>query len=295
MRTRLMGTAAVLALAALAGCELLDRHRDKHRPQPGPPTFSQYHLEGWQWERVGRVVVLPFRNETGYTRNEAGYTRVGDEAREAFIAEMQKVGRFEVIPTAQDDRAYLAAVSRCGGRFDEALLYDIAKATSADVVVYGVVTTYSPYPRPRIGLVLQAVGPEEAKVVASVDGLWDTTDQAIAERIRLYYRQRAKETPPWVRNHKIASDDSFAGELALDSPNLFRRFVYREAVLSLLGYPVPGVVAGVDGALVDYGATPARGRLLGCSECRRLGKGGSCTHCPPGTTGPVVPASGTNP
>lgn len=289
MRTRLMLTAAVLALATLAGCELLERHRDKHRPQPGPPTFSQYHLEGWQWERVGRVVVLPFRNESQYTR-------AGEEAREAFVAEMQKVGRFEVIPTAQDDRAYLAAVSRCGGRFDEALLFDIAKATSADVVVYGVVTNYSPYPRPRIGLVLQAVGPEEAKVVASVDGLWDTTDQAIAERIRLYYRQRAKETPPWVRNHKIASDDSFAGELALDSPNLFRRFVCREAVLSLLGYPVPGVVAGADGLLVDYGATRGHSPLFGCAECRRIGKGNSCTHCPPGTTvGPVVPVSGTNP
>ncbi|HEY1187333.1 MAG TPA: hypothetical protein VGE74_06725 [Gemmata sp.] len=285
MRTRWMGTIAVLALATLAGCELLDRVRQKHKPLAGPPTFSQYHLDGWQWDQVARVVVLPFRNESEYTH-------AGEEAREAFVAEMQKLGRYEVIPTAPDDRAYLAAVSRCGGRFDEALLHDIAKSTHADVIVYGVVTNYSPYPRPRMGLVLQAVGPEEAKVVASVDGLWDTTDQAIAERIRMYYRQRAKERPPWVRNHVIASDDSFAGELSLDSPNLFRRFVCREASLSLIGYPVPGVVAGADGALVDYGAQRGPHRL-GCAECRRLGRGATCTHAAPG--GPVVPVSGGGP
>lgn len=295
MKTRVMGAVAVLAVFTLAGCELLQKHRDKNKPLPGPPTFSQYHLEGWQWDRVARVVVLPFRNETGFTRNEPGYARIGEEAREAFIAELQKVGRFEVVPTALDDRAYLAALSRCGGRFDEALLFDIAKATSADVVVYGVVTNYSPYPRPRLGLVIQAVGPEEAKVVASVDGLWDSTDQAIADRIRVYYRQRPRERPPWIRNHVIASDDSlFAAEHSLDSPNLFRRFVGREAVLCLLGYPVPGVMMDADGALIDPAATfPAKHSRLGCAECQRLGRGKSCTHVAP--VGDVVPVSGPVP
>ena len=299
MKARLLSSVAVLAVVAFAGCELLDRHRNKNKPLPGPPTFAQYHLEGWQWDRVARVVVLTFRNETGFTRNDDGYTRAGEEVREAFVAELQKVGRFEVIPTALDDRAYLAAVSRCGGRFDEALLYDVARTMSADVVVYGVVTTYSPYPRPRVGLVLQAVGPEEAKVVASVDGLWDSTDQAIAERVRVYYRQRSNQRPPWIRNHVIASDDSFfANELALDSPNLFRRFVAREAVLSLLGYPVPGVVMGADGALIDPASTfpakhPRLGLGLGCTECQRLGRGSSCTHTAPAAA--AVPVPGASP
>jgi hypothetical protein len=86
--------------------------------------------------------------------------------------------------------------------------------------------------------VLQAVGPKEAKVVASVDGLWDTTDTAIAERVRAYYRQKKHERPPFIRNHVIASDDSFAEELALDSPALFRRFVCHEAALTLIGEPI---------------------------------------------------------
>jgi hypothetical protein len=128
--------------------------------------------------------------------------------------------------------------------------------------------------------VLQAVGPQEAKVVASVDGLWDTTDASVAERVRVYYRQRCRERPPWVRNHVIASDDSFAGELALDSPNLFRRFVAREAVLTLLGYPVPGWSRAPTGPC----STPcATANTRGCVACRRLGKGHDCTHTAPAT------------
>ncbi|MBP3960901.1 hypothetical protein J8F10_37240 [Gemmata sp. G18] len=269
MTTRLMGPAAVLATVALAGCGLLDRVRDKDRPPPAPPTFSQYHLEGWQWENVRRVVVLPFRNESGYTR-------AGEEARDAFTAELQRAGRFEVISTPVDDRALLAAQVRCGGRFDEVLLYEIALATNADVVVHATVSNYSPYPRPRLGLVIQAVGSQEGKVVASVDGLWDSTDLAIAERVRIHYRERARERPPWVRNHVIAADDSFASELALDSPILFRRFVGREAVLTLLGLPVPGVVMGAAGA--DAG--PAGNCRVGCAPVLAPGA-------------PVVPAAGT--
>ena len=38
---------AVVALAAAAGCSLFDGSRlAKNRPEP--PTFSQYHLDGWE-------------------------------------------------------------------------------------------------------------------------------------------------------------------------------------------------------------------------------------------------------
>ena len=227
---------AVVALAAAAGCSLFDGSRlAKNRPEP--PTFSQYHLDGWEWERLDRVLVLPFLNESPYTR-------AGDEARAAFTSELQRMGRFEVVAAAPDDRAVLAATIHRNGRFDEAAMLDLARQTKADVVIHGIVTQYSPYPRPRIGLIIQAVGPQEAKIVGSVDGLWDTTDGAVAERCRVYYRQRVHPRPSFVaRNHVIASDDGFAGEIAFDSPALFQRWVCHEAVLALFGRPVPGVIS----------------------------------------------------
>ncbi|VTT97910.1 Putative uncharacterized protein OS=Candidatus Kuenenia stuttgartiensis GN=kustb0147 PE=4 SV=1 [Gemmataceae bacterium] len=237
MTSRSAALAAAAALA-LAGCCLFERRAQKRAPQPAPPTFSQYHLDGWDWGAVNRVLVLPFLNESENTR-------AGDETRVAFTSELQKLGRFEVVAAPPDDTAALAATVHRGGRFDEAVMLKLARLTRADVIVHGTVTQYSPYnTRPRLGLVLQAVSPEQAKVVASVDGLWDATDAAVAERARAHYRQRPRERPPWVRNHVIVSEDSFASELVLESPALFQRFVCGEAALTLLGLPVPWVASG---------------------------------------------------
>jgi hypothetical protein len=232
---RLVALAAAVVLTA-TGCALLEGRGRLSKNRPDPPTFSQYHLEGWNWASVDRVVVLPILNESAYTH-------AGDEVRAAFTSELQRMGRFEVVSTSPEDRAVQAAFVHRSGRFDEGVMLDFARQMGADVVVCGTVTQYSPYPRPRIGLVLQAVGPAEAKVVASVDGLWDTTDSHVAERCRVYYRQRVHPRLPVVRNNVIASDDVFASELALDSPALFQRWVCHEAVLALLGQPVPGVIA----------------------------------------------------
>src|SRR5262249_35075761 len=157
--------------------------------------FSQYHLAGWEWQRVDRVLVLPFLNESPYTR-------AGEETRAAFTSQLQRQGRWEVISAAPDDQAVLAAQIHRNGRFDEAAMLILAQQTGADVIVHGIVTQYSPYPRPRMGLILQAIGPQEAKVVASVDGLWDTTDDAVAERCRIYYRQSAHVRPAFLRNNR---------------------------------------------------------------------------------------------
>ena len=235
-------TAAVVAAVTFAGgCYLLPPRLPvlprNQPPPPAPPTFSQYHLEGWDWGTVGRVVVLPFVNESQYTR-------AADEARKAFCSELQRLGLFEVVAAPPDDYGTMSAEIHRSGRFDEAVMLDLARVTRADVIVHGTVTVFSPYPRPRFGLILQGVAPKEAKVVGSVDGLWDTTDGAIAERCRTYYRQRPTPRPPWIRNNVIPRDDNFAGDLALESPALFQRFVCREAVLSLLGMPVPGILDG---------------------------------------------------
>jgi hypothetical protein len=221
----------VAGFAALAGCHLIDGSSEKESAPP-PPTFSQYHLEKWKWDDVARVLVLP-------VLNESAYTNAGVEVRTALTAELQRLGRFEIVAGPPDDRAVLAACVHRTGRFDEAVMIELGRNANVDVVIAGTVTHYSPYPRPRLGLILQAVGPKEAKVVASIDGMWDTTDFAVADRVRAYYRKKPHERPAWIRNNIIASDDSFAGELALDSPALFQRFVCHEAALVLLGLPLP--------------------------------------------------------
>jgi hypothetical protein len=234
-----MTRGALLVFVALAaGCGILPKGRfPKHRPQE--PTFSQFHQDGWAWSGVNRILVLPILNESPHTR-------AGDEVRAALTSELQRQGRWEVVAAAPDDRAVLAAQIHRNGRFDEAAMLLLAQGTGADVIVHGIVTQYSPagYGPPRLGLILQAVAPEEAKVVASVDGLWDTTDAYVAERCRIYYRQSVRPRPAFLRNTRIPiAEDSFVDERALDSPALFQRWVCHEAVLTLQGLPIPGVIS----------------------------------------------------
>ncbi len=230
------GAAVALIVATAAGCCCgWGNGRWSRRPHFEPPTFSRYQLADWDWRNVHRVLVLPFLNESEYTH-------AGEEVQAALAGELQRLGRFEVVSAPADDRAALAAQVHRGGRFDELAMLEIARQTKADVVVHGIVTHYSPYPRPRMGLIVQAVSPARGKVVASVDGMWDTTDTALADRCRTYYRQRPRPRPPWLRNNVIVNDDSFAEELALDSPALFQRWVCHEATLTLLGLPVAGVL-----------------------------------------------------
>ncbi|MFM8274960.1 MAG: hypothetical protein ACKODX_21875 [Gemmata sp.] len=220
----------------VTGCGILPKGRFP-RLKPQEPSYSQYHLDGYAWRNVGRILVLPFLNESPHTR-------AADEVRSAFTAQLQREGRWEVISAAPDDRAVLAAHIHRNGRFDEAAMLILAEQAGADVIVHGTVTHYSPpgYGRPRLGLIVQAVGADEAKVVGSVDGLWDTTDAFVAERCRIYYRQSPHVRAAFLRNNRIPlADDSYATEIALDSPALFQRWVCHEAVLALQGKPVLGV------------------------------------------------------
>jgi hypothetical protein len=230
-----MRTATVLLAGAVTaaggGCELIRQSPFLPRNQmpPAPPvTYSHYHHTEWSWPAVRRVVVLS-------PRNESNYTRAGDEFQDALTSELQRLGRFEVVAAPFDDQAQLASVAHQRGRFDEAVMLAIGRETRADVIVLPTITQYSPYPRPRMGVVLQAVSPVHGKVVASVDGVWDTTDGGIAEQVRAYYRQRPKPLPTYVRNHTIVADDNFAADLALDSPALFQRYVANTVSRILVG------------------------------------------------------------
>lgn len=222
--------AALLLAACLApaGCEHLAPARVV--PPPGcDPTYSQYHLDTFHWADVGRVLVLPFANEAG--------GRADEEINRALRAELQQLGRFEVIAAGPDELAKFSTQIHQGGRFREDAMLALRRAYSADVVIHGTITEYSPYPRPRIGIVLQAVAPAEAKVVASVDGLWDANHLPIAKRAQNYYTQRKKHRGPYEEANWVWPDDGHADELALLSPQLYQRWVCSEVAAILVQDP----------------------------------------------------------
>ncbi len=212
-----------------SGCKPFQKLPRFQEP-PAPQTASsQYHLDGFDWQKVERVLLLPLRNESAYTRS-------GEEIQTALTEELRRLGRFEVIIATPEHLVRLTTGLHQNSAFDEAVLGEIARETRADLVLHGTITQYSPFPQPRLGVVLQALSPEDGRVIASVDGLWDTTDASLAEKIRANYR-RPMRLRPRLRTPEVVAPGSFPAELAHDSPATFHRYICNELSRALIGEP----------------------------------------------------------
>jgi hypothetical protein len=167
-----------------------------------------------------------------------------EEIRRAVHAELQQLGRFEAVPAPAELSEQMSEALRQSGRFSEPEMIALARCGGADVILFGTLTHYSPYQRQRIGLTLQAISPDLGQVVASVDGLWDSTDPDVADRARAYYR-REKLLREKVTDQVLGRwEEAYAQEIVLDSPHLFQRFVSFEAVHLLVGEsPIRPMVA----------------------------------------------------
>lgn len=197
-------------------------------PAPPAPAINEFHLSGFDWRAVNRVLILPPYNRSAYPRAAA-------EIRGALAQELQRLGLFEVVSPPPDHPACHAEYIHVNGRFDEAAMLTLGHAFNADLVIHVAISQYDPYNRPRLGLVVQAVAPQEAKVVASVDGLWDASCPEIAMRARAYY---ASPSPTLLRQYIAGPPtpiDGRADELALESPRLFQSFVCSEVAAALVG------------------------------------------------------------
>jgi hypothetical protein len=233
MRVRVWLAMIGLGLMALSSCRMFGEKTAAEIP--AEPTYSTFHQPDFVWENVGRVVLLPLLNESPYTKTD-------EEVIRALAAELQQLGRFEVVIAPPDDTARLSSNAHRNGKFDERKLLDLAKLFQADVLIYGTVNDYSPYPRPRLGIDLQVVSTRDLKTVASIDGLWDSTHSPIANQMQEYYRSRPVRRD-WIKNHVIPPDDGFADEIALQSPALFQRWVAHQCA----GLIVQGYVLGPPG------------------------------------------------
>jgi len=107
------------------------------------------------------------------------------------------------------------------GTFPEHLLVHLANQYQADAVLFVNVNEYHPYAPPKLGVSVHLVSTHEAIVIASVDGIWDARDEALASEAQGYYHQLSHiNTLPRC-------------ELILHSPDLFQRFVARRIVTAL--------------------------------------------------------------
>ena len=200
--------ATVLAVAALlptAACKL-------QRP-PTTKAINSYLAEPPDLANVRRIMVLPFGREAGVDADP-------QVVRDAFVAELQKLRRFEVVPLpadAQEDDLLNQSVHR--GRLSTEAMVRLCDRYALDGLFVGTVTAWRAYQPPHLGMRTQMISVHSGAVVWAVDAMYDSADRTTIDDLQLY----AASTQ--------ADDGSLHGwEMNLLSPTRFTTYVARRFV-----------------------------------------------------------------
>ena len=200
----LRGTLLVV-LGTLAACQL-------ERP-PEPKAINSYLAESTDLANVRRIMVLPFAHEAGVNADCS-------KVRDAFVAELQKLRRFEVVPLpseAREDDELNASLAR--GRLSTDAMVRLCNRYSLDGVYVGSVTAWRAYTPPHLGLRTQLISVHSGTPVWAVDAIYDASDRTTVSDLRHFHESVQRD------------DGNLHGwELNLLSPGKFTSYVAHRVV-----------------------------------------------------------------
>ncbi|MBL9077208.1 MAG: hypothetical protein JNL08_06885 [Planctomycetes bacterium] len=193
----------LLALAAalpFAGCQI-------ERPLAEKPINS-YLAEPADLANVRRIMVLPFAHETGVQADCA-------QVRDAFVAALQKLRRFEVVPlpeSAREAEELNASIRR--GRLSTDAMVRLCERYALDGVLVGTVTAWRAYTPPHLGMRTQMISVHSGATVWAVDAMYDSADRTTVGDLELF------------ATRALSEDGSLHGwELNLLAPGKFTSYV----------------------------------------------------------------------
>ncbi|MFK7740441.1 MAG: hypothetical protein AB8H80_08955 [Planctomycetota bacterium] len=173
-----------------------------------PKVINSYLAEPEDLANVRRIMVLPFHAEAGIDVDQA-------QVRDAFVAELQKLRRFEVVPlsmAAEEDDLLHASLAH--GRISTEAMVSLCERYALDGVFLGSVTSWRAYQPTHLGLRTQLISVHSGASVWAVDAIYDADDRTTVADLRHYY------------DRTIHDDGNLHGwELTLLSPARFTNFV----------------------------------------------------------------------
>ncbi|MBL8726179.1 MAG: hypothetical protein JNK49_19190 [Planctomycetes bacterium] len=173
-----------------------------------PKAINCYLAERADLANVRRIMVLPFTQEDGVQADT-------QMVRDAFVGELQKLRRFEVVPlppNAQEDDLLNASIHR--GRLSTEAMVRLCNRYALDGVFVGTVTKWRAYQPPHLGMRTQLVSVHSGATVWAVDAIYDTTDQTTIADLRHYVE-------------RVQHDDGalHGWEMTMLAPNRFTNYV----------------------------------------------------------------------
>lgn len=185
----LLRCGALLMAVGFGGCQI--------ERAPEPKAINCYLAERADLANVRRIMVLPFTPADGV---QADCQMV----RDAFVAELQKLRRFEVVPlpvSAEEDDVLNASIHR--GRLSTDAMVRLCTRYHLDGVMVGTVTNWRAYQPPHLGLRTQLVSVHSGATVWAVDAMYDTSDRTTISDLRHYaqtYQQDDGNLHGWEMN-----------------------------------------------------------------------------------------------
>lgn len=198
-------SAAFVALAVLSGCMI-------SRPDR-PKMVNSYLAERDDLASVRRIMILPFHAERGVTVDN-------DRIRDAFVNELQKLRRFEVVPltdAAREDEALNTSLA-CG-RLSTAGVVKLCERYSLDGVFVGAITAWRPCKLPQLGLRTNLVSMHSGSCVWAVDAIYDASDLSTISDLKHFFDRSPRDR-----------SNLHGWEMTLLSPGKFTDFVARRCV-----------------------------------------------------------------
>lgn len=177
-------------------------------PPLRPKAINSYLAEPEDLANVRRIMVLPFRQEAGV---QADCTAM----RDAFVAELQKLRRFEVVPLTADAREDDEINdSLAKGRVSTDAMVRLCDRYALDGLLLGAVTAWRPYTPPHLGLRTQLVSVHSGATVWAIDAIYDSND-----------RTTVGDLEHWVLHNQRDDGNLHGWELNLLSPVKFMHYV----------------------------------------------------------------------
>lgn len=189
-----------VAAAMLAGCQL-------ERPLT-TKAINCYLAEPNDLANVRRIMVLPFAQEAGVQAD-------CEKVRDVFVAELQKLRRFEVVPLpsdAREDDVLNSSIRR--GRLSTEAMVRLCDRYALDGLLVGSITAWRAYQPPHLGLRTQLISVHSGATVWAVDAIYDSSDRTTVRDLRHY-----------AENAQQADGSLHDWEMNLLSPTRFTTYV----------------------------------------------------------------------
>ncbi len=147
-------------------------------------SINYYKSEEYENTSVQRVLLLPLTIES---RRD----KVVDDVTEAFLIELQKNAKFEIVE-ARDFQDILSQQKDVWtrGLMRAETVEEAKKRYKVDAIIFGTITQYQPYEPPVLGIKIGMFSAKSGNIMWSADAVFDSSRASVIKLLKSYHKKQ---------------------------------------------------------------------------------------------------------